>query len=285
MKKPQLIVIFIAAVLCVALIKFAPRTNKAGDGAGKENTENQTISTQSILDGAKTGLTGSQKISLLTIENQLTTAKTPAARIAIFKQLSQFWADSANSLTPYLYYTYSAALLENSEKSLTFAAQQFVDRIIVLDAKPEIQNWMAGTAKVLLEKALEINPNNDSSIINLGVCYTFADISNDNNQLMPTILRVKSVIDRNPDNELGQLVLGLGGIISKQYEKAIERFKNVLRLNPNNIFAYLNLAGCYELTNQNGLAIEIYTKLKGIANKPEARELYDSKIEELKKKN
>jgi tetratricopeptide (TPR) repeat protein len=175
--------------------------------------------------------------------------------------------------------------LENSEKSLTFAAQQFVDRIIVLDAKPEIQNWMAGSAKVLLEKALEINPNNDSSIINLGVCYTFADISNDMNQLMPTILRVKSVIDRNPDNELGQLVLGLGGIISKQYEKAIERFKNVLRLNPNNIFAYLNLAGCYELTNQNGLAIEIYTKLKGIANKPEARELYDSKIEELKKKN
>ena len=150
MKKPQFIVVLIATLLCVAVIIFVPRSKKEGPGAGKENTENQTISTQTILDGAKTALTGTQKISLLSIENQLNTAKSPADRAVIYRQLSKFWADSAHRIEPYLYYTYSAALLENSEKSLTFAAQLLVDNLATQEAPPAIQNWIAANAKVLL---------------------------------------------------------------------------------------------------------------------------------------
>ena len=285
MKKPQFIVVLIAKLLCVAVIIFVPRSKKEGPGAGKENTENQTISTQTILDGAKTALTGTQKISLLSIENQLNTAKSPADKAAIYKQLSKFWADSAHRIEPYLYYTYSAALLENSEKSLTFAAQQFVDRITTLDAKPEIQTWLAVNAKVLLEKVLEINPNNETAIVNLGACYMYANISTDAMQAMPVILKVKAVVDKNPNNALGQMVLGMGGKMSKQYEKAIERFKFALKLEPGNIFVILNLAECYELTNQNVQAIDLYKKLKELDIKPEAKEYFGGKIEALRKKN
>ena len=284
MKKPQLIVIFLATLICVAVIIFAPRTQKGGPGAGKENIENQPISTQTILDGAKTALTGSQKISLLSIDNQLSTSKSLADSAAIYKQLSKFWADSAQKFLPYLYYTYSAALLENSEKSLTFAAQQFVDRITTLDAKPEIQTWLAVNAKVLLEKVLEINPNNETAIVNLGACYMYSNIATDPMEAMPVILKVKVVVDKNPNNALGHMVLGMGGIMSKQYEKAIERFKFALKLEPGNIIGLLNLAECYELTNQNVQAIDLYKKLNGFDIKPEAKEYFEKKIEELRKK-
>jgi len=280
LKKPQLIVILLATLICVAVIIFVPRNQKGGPGAGKENIENQPISTQTILDGAKTALTGSQKISLLSIENQLNTAKAPADRAAIYRQLSKFWADSAQKFLPYLYYTYSAALLENSEKSLTFAAQQFVDRITTLDAKPEIQTWLAVNAKVLLEKVLVINPNNDSTKINLGACYLFGNISDNP---MQGILKVKEVVDKNPQNIYGNMILGLGGKKSGQYPKAIERFLNILKLEPNNMEAMVNLAECYELSNQNSLAIEWYTKMKGILNNPEAKDAIDKRITALKK--
>ena len=280
MKKPQLIVILLATLICVAVIIFVPRNQKGGPGAGKENIENQPISTQTILDGAKTALTGSQKISLLSIENQLNTAKAPADRAAIYRQLSKFWADSAHRIEPYLYYTYSAALLENSEKSLTFAAQLLVDNLATQEAPPAIQNWIAANAKVLLEKALVINPNNDSTKINLGACYLFGNISDNP---MQGILKVKEVVDKNPQNIYGNMILGLGGKKSGQYPKAIERFLNILKLEPNNMEAMVNLAECYELSNQNSLAIEWYTKMKGILNNPEAKDAIDKRITALKK--
>jgi tetratricopeptide (TPR) repeat protein len=259
---------------------FVPRTNKTQVTQNNTTSSNQVISTQTVLDGAKTALNASQKISLLSIENQLVKAKSSTDSIQVYKQLSQFWADSAQRVEPYLYYTYSAALLENSEKSLTFAAQQLVDNLTSPDAPPAILNWIAVNAKVLLEKALVMNPNNDSTKINLGACYLFGNISDNP---MQGILKVKEVVDKNPQNTFGQLILALGGKKSGQYEKAIERFLIIVGLEPNNIEAMVNLAECYELINQKNSAIEWYTKVREKVNIPQAKEAVTNRIQELKK--
>ncbi len=280
MKLPQLLVVFIAVLLCTVLVIFVPRDQKNANQAANSANVNETVSTKTILEGAKTTLSGTQKISLLSIENQLTRSKSTKDSIAIYRQLSKFWADSAQRIAPYLYYTYSAALLENSEKSLTFAAQLLVDNLTTQEAPPAIQNWMAVNAKVLLEKALVINPNNDSVIINLGACYLFGNISDNP---MQGILKVKEIVDKNPQNIYGNLILGLGGKKSGQYPKAIERFITVIKLQPGNLEAMINLAECYELSNQNEAAIEWYNKVKKLVTRPEAIEAIDKRIKELKK--
>ena len=233
-----------------------------------------------MVDGAKTALTADQKLSLLSIENQLIKSKSKADSLHVYHQLTQFWADSAHKVEPYLYYTYTAALLENSEKSLTFAAQLLVDNLTTPDAPPALQNWMAVNAKALLEKALVINPNNDSAKINLGACYLFGNISDNP---MQGILKVKDVVDKNPKNIYGQLILGMGGKKSGQYPKAIERFLSVLKIQPSNMEAMVNLAECYELTDQKPFAIEWYTKVKQLVKQPEAKDAIDKRIKELKK--
>jgi tetratricopeptide (TPR) repeat protein len=280
LKLPQLLVVFIAVLLCTVLVIFVPRDQKNANQAANSANVNETVSTKTILEGAKTTLSGTQKISLLSIENQLTRSKSTKDSIAIYRQLSKFWADSAQRIAPYLYYTYSAALLENSEKSLTFAAQLLVDNLTTQEAPPAIQNWMAVNAKVLLEKALVINPNNDSVIINLGACYLFGNISDNP---MQGILKVKEIVDKNPQNIYGNLILGLGGKKSGQYPKAIERFITVIKLQPGNLEAMINLAECYELSNQNEAAIEWYNKVKKLVTRPEAIEAIDKRIKELKK--
>ncbi len=280
MKLPQLLVVFIAVLLCTVLVIFVPRDQKNANQAANSANVNETVSTKTILDGAKTTLSGTQKISLLSIENQLTRSKSTKDSIAIYRQLSKFWADSAQRIAPYLYYTYSAALLENSEKSLTFAAQLLVDNLTTQEAPPAIQNWIAVNAKVLLEKALVINPKNDSAIINLGACYLFGNISDNP---MEGILKVKAVVDKNPSNIYGNMMLGLGGKKSGQYPKAIERFLSILKLEPNNMEAMVNLAECYELSGQKDLAIQWYTTMKTMVNNPEAKNAIEKRIKELKK--
>ena len=280
MKKPQFLVILLAVLLGTVLYIFVPRTDPSKNLAATNTAENQSVSTQSLLEGAKTALNASQKISLLSVDNQLTTSKTATDSANAYRALAKFWADSAQRVEPYLYYTYSAALLENSEKSLTFAAQQLIDNLTTPEAPPALLNWIAGNAKVLLEKALVINPNNDSAKINLGACYLFGNISDNP---MQGILKVKEVVDKNPENAYGNLILGLGGKKSGQYPKAIERFTAVLKVQPNNMEAMVNLAECYELTNQKELAIEWYTKMKMTVKMPAALDAIDKRIKELKK--
>jgi tetratricopeptide (TPR) repeat protein len=280
LKKPQVIAIIVGLLLVSFLYIFVPRSQKKENSATNQVAANEGVNSKSIVDGAKTSLTAEQKISLLSIENQLNTSSKHQDSIRIYQSLAQFWSKEAHRIEPYLYYTYSAALLENNEKSLTFAAQQLVDNFTNPDAPAALQNWMASNAKVLLEKALVINPINDSAKINLGACYLFGNISDNP---MQGILKVKEVVDKNPHNDYGQLILALGGKKSGQYEKAIERFLIVIKDQPTNIEAMVHLAECYELTNQKAIAITWYTKLKELVNNPEAKAALSKRIQELKK--
>ena len=280
MRKPQLILILLGLLLFSVLYFFTPRFTAKEATASNQASENQVVTTESILNTAKLALSENQKIALLSIENQLTKASNAKDSLRSFNALSQFWADSAQKLAPYLYFTYSAALLENSEKSLTFAAQLLVDNLLSPDAPPALQPWIAGNAKVLLEKALVINPKNDSAKINLGACYLFGNLSDNP---MQGITKIKEVVDVDSTNAYGQFILALGGKKSGQYDKAIERFLKVIKIQPNQIEAMIHLAECYELTDQKALAIEWYTKVSNSVNIPEAKEAISKRIQELKK--
>ena len=280
MRKPQLILILSGLLLFSLLYFFTPRFTAKEAIASNQSAENQVVTTESILNTAKLALSESQKISLLSIENQLIKANNAQDSLKSYKALTRFWADSAQKLAPYLYFSYSAALLENSEKSLTFAAQLLVDNLLTPDAPPALLPWIAGNAKVLLEKALVINPKNDSAKINLGACYLFGNLSDNP---MQGITKIKEVVDIDSTNTYGQLILALGGKKSGQYDKAIERFLTVIKIQPNHIEAMIHLAECYELTDQKALAIEWYTKVSNSVNIPEAKEAISKRIKELKK--
>ena len=280
MRKPQLILILSGLLLFSVLYFFTPRFTAKEANAPSQSAENQVVTTESILNTAKLALSESQKISLLSIENQLIKAKNAQDSLKSYKALTKFWADSAQKLAPYLYFSYSAALLENSEKSLTFAAQLLVDNLLTPDAPPAFLPWIAGNAKVLLEKALVINPKNDSAKINLGACYLFGNLSDNP---MQGITKIKEVVDKDSTNAYGQFILALGGKKSGQYDKAIERFLTVINIQPNQIEAMIHLAECYELTDQKALAIEWYTKVRNSVNIPEAKEAISKRIKELKK--
>jgi len=280
LRKPQLILILSGLLLFSVLYFFTPRFSTKEATTTNQSAENQVVTTESILNTAKLALSESQKISLLSIENQLIKASTAQDSLKSYKALTKFWADSAQKLAPYLYFSYRAALLENSEKSLTFAAQLLVDNLLTPDAPPALQPWIAGNAKVLLEKALVINPKNDSAKINLGACYLFGNLSDNP---MQGITKIKEVVDKDSTNTYGQFILALGGKKSGQYDKAIERFLTVIKIQPSHIEAMIHLAECYELTNQKALAIQWYTKVSNSVNIPEAKEAISKRIQELKK--
>jgi cytochrome c-type biogenesis protein CcmH/NrfG len=72
---------------------------------------------------------------------------------------------------------------------------------------------------------------------------------------MQGIMLLREVLASDPTNEPALFNLGLLSMRSNQYEKAIERFKQLLKVNPNNTKAQFYLAVSLAQTGKNKEAL------------------------------
>ena len=255
----------------------------------KANTAKQTdladnsISIDSILSGAKQRLDPAQIVRLNALENSVVRGDVNEQKLKVYHQLAHFWADTGRVFEPFAWYEAEASRLENSEKSLTFAAHLFLQNLRGENNQP-LREWKALQAKDLFERSLKINPKNDSSIVGLGACYIFGDISE---TPMEGILKVRAVADKDSTNLFAQEVLGHGSMYSGQYDKAIARFETVYRLSGDNddtkVEACLMLAEAYERKADRLSAINWYKKSLTLIKNQEVREEVNKRIDELSK--
>jgi len=78
-----------------------------------------------------------------------------------------------------------------------------------------------------------------------------------------------------------QLVLGIGGVISRQYSKAIERLLKVAKAQPANLEAISWLADAYAATGDNTSAITWYQYSKKLVNNAAFSKEVDERIKAL----
>lgn len=294
-KKPQLITIGIALLLTAGIYFFVrttpekkpvAATEQHGPGDGHDHEGGITIDTILVL--AKKQLSPEQMVYIGKLENSLSDGEASASKgdgkdrhIHVYHQLANFWADSARIFEPYAWYTAEAARLENSEKSLTFAARQFLDNL-QNDEVPERRKWKALQAKDLFERSLKINPVNDSAKVGLGASYLFGGISA---TPMEGILKIREVAEKDSTNVYAQMMLGKGSLLSGQYDKAIGRFQIVCRLDPENLDAVLLLAEVYERTGDKTTAINWYRKSLPLVKQADIKKAIEQRITELQKKS
>lgn len=278
MKKQQLILVSSGVVL-LCFIYFFGKTipPKKGPGAVAAAAVTKEISFTTILEASKQQLSPAQQAQVAQLETAVVRGDVKDQQVKVYKQLAGFWKDSAHLLLPYAYYSAQAAKLENSQKSLTFAAQFFLEGIRQQE-NPDLQRWMASEAKELFEKALQIAPDNDSLKIGLGSCYLLGNISE---SPMQGITMIREVAAKDPENMYAQFMLGLGGMISGQFDKAIDRLLKVVQHQPENIEAILMLAEAYERQNDKANAVKWYqTSKKHIENEDVLKEI-DQRIKLL----
>jgi tetratricopeptide (TPR) repeat protein len=267
-------------LLC--LIYFFGRTippKKDNPVSGATSVNPQQVDINSILAASRQKLTPSQQEYITQLQAAVVRGDVKEQQIKVNRQLAAFWKDSAHLLIPYAYYSGEAAKLENSQKSLTFAAQFLLEGLRRQDNE-ELKKWMGNEAKELFERALQLAPDNDSLKIGLGSCYLFGNISPNP---MEGILKIREVAERDPNNMYAQFMLGMGAMISGQLDKAIERLTKVAQREPGNLEAILVLAEAYERTGDKSNAIKWYeASKKNIHDRDIVKEI-DQRISLLKK--
>ena len=280
MKKQQIILVSGGFLLLILLFFFGntiPPKKPAAVAADTPHQEKK-LDTEKLLTHAKERLTPQQLEKVTSLENSVKRGDVKNQQLAVYRQLTSFWRDTIKLFEPYAFYLAQIAKLENSEKSLTFAAHLFLNNLKT-ETDPPMQNWLASNAKDLFEQALKVNPENDSSKVGLGACFIFGNISENP---MEGIAAVREVVQRNPDNLFGQMILGLGGVKSGQFDRAIERFTIVADKQPDNLEAILNLAEAYDQKGDKANAIKWYTVVKEKISNSEAQKELETRIKALK---
>ena len=282
MKKPQWITLATAICLLAVLYFFSktvPSKKPIQKQAANQQIESSGITSDSILTLAKKNLSPDQVVRLNMLEHSVSRGDVKAQQLYVYHQLAHFWGDSAAIFEPYAWYEAEASRLENSEKSLTFAARLFLENLQGDDVV-ERRKWKALQAKNLFELSLKINPDNDSAKVGLGACYLFGNIST---TPMEGILKIREVVEKDSSNIYAQLTLVKGSLISGQYDKAVSRLQTVNRLQAGNVEAILMLADVYERMADKTNAILWYQKSLEYIKRQDARTEIEKRMEELRK--
>jgi tetratricopeptide (TPR) repeat protein len=283
-KKQQAIVAGSGIIILIIFYFFGntvPPLKKSAT-TGKLETTGQSLDIKTILDAGKARLSPEQQAYVNRLENAVVRGDIQDQQIAADHQLAVFWRDSIeNGFLLYAYYTGESAKLENSEKSLTFAAQLFLNNLRGQD-NPALKNWMALESRDLFERVGKLNPDNDSAKIGLGATYIFGSTGQQPADVMKGIQQILEVARRDSLNMYAQLMLGLGGMQSGQYDKAILRLLKVVHYDPGNLEAVLSLGEAYEKTGNIASAKTWYTAAKKLTNNHELSEAIDERLGSLK---
>ncbi|MES2591001.1 MAG: tetratricopeptide repeat protein [Bacteroidota bacterium] len=253
------IAVIAGIVIVIVLLLFAntqlPKKEgkpEMSDHAGDHKHEG-SIST--LLEKAKSALKPDQKQKLEKLEEAV---KASSDKKSAFESIINT-SDSLRQPVIAAYYMEQAALASPVEKNWTEAGNRYytATRFVAEADKPVLFQ----KAMECFEKTLELNPNNTEAKINLASCYV--EGSPDPMKGI-TMLREVEKVDSNNVNL--QLNFAFFSEKSGQWDKAIARFKKVLKIQPDFIEAYLHLADAYEQKGDTKNAIESLKKYSSLVD-------------------
>jgi tetratricopeptide (TPR) repeat protein len=280
MNTSQKALIIIALAALAGLYFLGPTVGpKTAATAPQQDTAAHTLDFAKLKEGVFAQLSTDRQQYITGLENSVKRGDVKVQQIKAYESLSAFWKDSVPN--PLLHYHYAALAseLDNTEKSLTFAAHSILAYLPYAHNMEE-QVWLANKGKQLFDKAIVLNPTNDSSNVGLGGCIIYGATSTEGP--MAGILKVRAVAEKDSTNLFAQYMLGVGGVVSGQYDKAALRFEKVAKAQPENLEVWFKLAEAYELAKQTDKAIACYESIEKKVNVPEMKTEIQKRIDQLK---
>lgn len=190
--------------------------------------EEQKINIESLLNEARSKLPAGNKKTEEELFRTLAASRTPDDSAQAIESLMKFWGNDMKNHDIASWYLYQKAKLENSEKSLTFAANFILENTIHGDGNIMSSGWKAGLARELFTAALTKNPGNDSLTTGLGAAYLFGSGEN----TMEGVSMILQQLKKDSANAYAHKMLGFGNIRNGETAKAAIRFEKSLLINP-----------------------------------------------------
>jgi tetratricopeptide (TPR) repeat protein len=241
------------------------------------------VSVDDVSAPAKTAIGAALAVTINDLEGQLKNATTDADKLSLQKKLAKQWDDD-NQPAPAAFYYQAAARKENSFGDWLNAGQRFNDAYKGTQ-DTSVQPAFVQNAIEAFKNAVKLKPTDLDAKTGLGVAYvnqTSSGIADpDGGSPMQGIMLLLDVVKQDPNNRSANLSLGLFAMKSGQFDKAVNRFKNMIAQKPE-VEPYFYLAESYKQLGMKKEAIDAYQKCKDMIPDPIVGQKIDQYIKELK---
>jgi tetratricopeptide (TPR) repeat protein len=278
MKTGPVALVLSGAVLTAVLylLPYAPLSSK---NAADQETE-RTVADYSIMDDV-TEVNNELDSATLSL---ITGYETKLEREGLVTYADSLIAvyDMLRKPVPSAYHALKKAEKTNAVDAWTEAGERFLLNAKYMGGQNQKTAWYA-TAKESFEKALTLVPDDMDIKVDLGVCMvegaSFLGVAP-----MQGIGVLREVEQLDPNNIKALINLGYFSIRSGQFDKAEERFKKVLLVDPDYIDAYLYMADMFEKQQKTKEAVDILSEYMNKVEDPQRKAEVGKYIQELSSK-
>jgi len=289
MYKKQIAVIVIACAIMGYLyslpVKGVTKAKEAGghEKAVKASEQPANVTVDMVSSPAKTAIGAALASQITDLEGQLKSATGDAAKLDLQKQLAKHW-DDVNQPAPAAFYYEAVAQKENSFDDWVSAGSHFNDAY-KFSRDTVIQPALVTNAIASYKNAVKLKPANLDAKTGLGIAYvnqtSLGMTDPDGGSPMQGIMILLDVVKQDPKNRNANLSLGMFAMQSRQYEKAVQRFKTVIAQKPE-VEPYFYLAESYKQLGMKKEAVDAYQKCKELMPDAAFGQQIDKYINELK---
>ena len=282
-RSKQIIIITVLALLVgflftrniKGLVKSKQEEKQTSSAGQQKQALDLTIEQASARAKNLVGNNFGKEITLLETDYRFAKGEDKTAK---GKMLAQKWNDVEQAV-PSALYLEAVAQQESALKNWLLAGERFLK---AFDNTPDtlVQPLMLQKANQAFAKALAIDSANVDAKTGLGIT-----IVNGMGEPMQGIAILLEVVKKDPKNLKANMNLGLLAIKSKQFDKAVTRFTDIVKNIKASPEAYFYLGIAYENLGKNQEATDAFLKSKKIAANPALTSFIDKKVAELKNKN
>lgn len=209
----------------------------------------------SLLLEAKPALSTQEGTFILSLEKQIAEADTDSVRVEGYKNLASKWYEY-NRADISGYYAEKVATLDQTEQAWSIAGTTYLIGARQATAD-KIKQFCSSNAVKAFESAISINPENIAHKVNLATSY--AENPPPSNP-MKGVLMLLELNKSNPESVAVLVSLGRFGIQTGQFDKASERLKKAISLDPTNKQAHCFLAEAQAALGNQAAAADAQTK-------------------------
>jgi tetratricopeptide (TPR) repeat protein len=277
--------IIVAAVLLLVVYLFTrdikglvkPKEQTAAVPANSQltNANSPQIDLAQVSTVGKNTINANIAAEITTLENAYKAAKD-AEKLKVAETLAQKW-DDVEQPVPSALYLEIIAKQQKTLDSWLAAGGKFM-KAYDNNTDSTLQMPLLQKANASYTAAVAIDSTNLEARTGLGVT-----IVNGMGMPMQGIAMLLGVVKKDPQNLKANMSLGIFAIKSGQFDKAITRFQDIIKIKPTPD-AYFYLATAYENLGKNQEAIAAYLNSKKLAANPSLTKFIDNKVVELKAK-
>ena len=281
-----LIVFAIMVYLFLQPVKGLIKSKEAGghtDAPAQQARAVVNVTVDMVSSAAKIAIGPGLSAQINDTEAQLKNATDDAAKLDLQKKLAKEW-DDVNQPAPAAFYYQAVAGKENTFDAWVAAGSHFNDAFNSIQdttAQPALVN----DAIECYGNAAKLQPENLDAKTGLGVAYVnqfSLGIGQDGGPPKGVMLLL-DVVRQDPKNINANLSLGKLAVTSRQYDKAIPRFKTVIAQEKVPSFEpHFYLAECYRQLGMKKEAIDAYQQSRKLMPDTAVDRRIDEYIKELK---